>query len=890
MLRFRTAFPLLSVAISPDGKLLAGATNTRVYLWDISTGRASQVLQQGTHSGGILVRFSEDGKQLILVNSIGVCFWDHSTGKVIRTIRIPDADGIGRATISANKQLLALEGILTPLRIVDLKSGKTSEPIEIKDWRLPENAIHTMRLSPNGDTLAISFVEKEDIQLWDVSTGKLVKVLRCRLGHFLDFSPDGRFLAAAADEFFLALAAMPEVACKVWDLRTGELAFSLKAGGMVTFAAHGKRLLFRRDRELQVFDVATRKLTCKIDWKTKIDRSQPAAVSADARTFAIESGHGAVRCWDLASGKEHSDSNQHSTLVSSIALDKTGKTWRTASLDGTVRSWDSATGKHLDVVDSQASSLSPNGKWAVGEQPFQQVLSLWSLADRKKPVRVFKGVTGHQFARAGELVMKRADNEFVFYSIEENLEKKTIQLKGLDVGNGVLSPDSRWIAAPLLNDPSAEIGLWDLRSGRIVRHFAGNAGVPLALSPDGRFLARGGKQIEVFEVHTEKVIHRFSNPLPSISMPNVLAFSPLGRVLAYGDRNGSVYFWDVVSGRELDKHQGHLGEVTCVYFTEDGRFLATGGADTTVVVWNVPRPNDNPRQLNEKELTEFWDDLASDDANRAYRAMGVFLQAPKQAADFMQARLRPVQAIDSEVLQKLLAVLDDPDFNKREKAVKNIAEFGDLAAGELREFLATKGKSLEAKQRAAKLLERAEGPVVSKENIRALRAIHALETIGDNGSPVLETMATGAVESRVTQEAQHSLQRRLGPPIDKDQLQGKWKLISVRYGSPELDKELQSLWIGMNFDGDTVRLLLKRNTESLTFKLNTKKQPKEIDLYGEGGATPNIPLLGIYAIEGDRLKITWSKIDGKFRPESFELAPGKNKTRQVSLELLRVKK
>ncbi|MCI0381372.1 MAG: TIGR03067 domain-containing protein, partial [Gemmataceae bacterium] len=118
----------------------------------------------------------------------------------------------------------------------------------------------------------------------------------------------------------------------------------------------------------------------------------------------------------------------------------------------------------------------------------------------------------------------------------------------------------------------------------------------------------------------------------------------------------------------------------------------------------------------------------------------------------------------------------------------------------------------------------------------------------------------------------------------------KWKLISVRYGSPELDKELQSLWIGMNFDGDTVRLLLKRNTESLTFKLNTKKQPKEIDLYGEGGATPNIPLLGIYAIEGDRLKITWSKIDGKFRPESFELAPGKNKTRQVSLELLRVKK
>ncbi|MCI0380550.1 MAG: TIGR03067 domain-containing protein [Gemmataceae bacterium] len=746
-----------------------------------------------------------------------------------------------------------------------------------------------MRLSPNGETLAISFVEKEDIQLWNVRTGKLAKVLRCPLGHFLDFSPDGRFLAAAADEEFLALAAMPEVSCRVWDLRTGALSYSLKAGGMVTFAAHGKLLLFRRDRELQVFDVATRKLTSKIDWKTKIDRSQPAAVSADARTYAIESGHGAVRCWDLASGKEYSDSNQHSMRILSIALDKPAKTWRTASLDGTVRSWDSVTGKHREVVDLPGSSLAPGGKWAARVHPFEQLLSLSDLADSKKPARVFKNVVDHQFAATGELVMRQVDNQFVSFNMEQNRGKKLIQLKSLDAGNWVLSPNWRWIAAPLLSDPSAEIGLWDLRSGRIVRHFAGKAAVPLALSPDGRFLARGGKEIQIFEIHTEKVIHRFSNPFPSTSMSNVLAFSPLGRVLAYGDRNGSVSFWDVVSGRELGKHQGHLGEVTCIYFTEDGRFLASGGADTTVVVWNLPRLNDNPRQLNQKELTELWEDLASDDANRAYRAMGVFLQAPKQAADFMQARLRPVQAIDREVLQKLLAVLDDPDFNKREKAVKNIAEFGDLAAGELREFLAAKGKSLEAKQRAAKLLERAEGPVVSKVHIRALRAIHALETIGDDGSPVLETMATGAVESRVTQEAQHSLQRRLGKPSDKDMLQGMWKVTAAKTGRPVQEQEIVAMW-AFRFEGDTMTLIVDgQNLDKQTFQLDPKTKPKQINLYLPTGSNPEVPLLGIYAIEGDRLKLSWSKIDGKFRPESFELAPG-NKTRQVSLELERVNK
>ncbi|MCI0639717.1 MAG: TIGR03067 domain-containing protein, partial [Gemmataceae bacterium] len=190
-----------------------------------------------------------------------------------------------------------------------------------------------------------------------------------------------------------------------------------------------------------------------------------------------------------------------------------------------------------------------------------------------------------------------------------------------------------------------------------------------------------------------------------------------------------------------------------------------------------------------------------------------------------------------------------------------------------------------AKQRAAKLLERAEGPVVSKVHIRALRAIHALETIGHDGGPVLETMATGVIESRVTQEAKHSLQRRLGPLNDNDKLQGKWKVISAKTGSPEPDMYFVDRIIA--FDGEW---LLWGQGEKGQFKLDSKKKPKEIDMYGEeGGATPEIPLLGIYAIEGDRMKLSWSKIDGKFRPESFELAPG-NKTRQVSLELQRVKK
>jgi hypothetical protein len=54
------------------------------------------------------------------------------------------------------------------------------------------------------------------------------------------------------------------------------------------------------------------------------------------------------------------------------------------------------------------------------------------------------------------------------------------------------------------------------------------------------------------------------------------------------------------------------------------------------------------------------------------------------------------------------------------------------------------------------------------------------------------------------------------------------------------------------------------------------------------GKKAALPLLGIYALDGDDLRLSWSKTDGKFRPLSFLLPEGKNRTRQISLTLKRV--
>ena len=125
---------------------------------------------------------------------------------------------------------------------------------------------------------------------------------------------------------------------------------------------------------------------------------------------------------------------------------------------------------------------------------------------------------------------------------------------------------------------------------------------------------------------------------------------------------------------------------------------------------------------------------------------------------------------------------------------------------------------------------------------------------------------------------------------DEDDLQGKWTVTAVMSGSPQKDKQVSEIGIVFEFKADTLFRYEKgiRQDDSVNFKLDPAKKPKTIDLYPFPKDKTKAPLLGIYAINGDQLKISWSKIDGQFRPESFELAE-KNRTRQITFVLQRVK-
>jgi uncharacterized protein (TIGR03067 family) len=106
-----------------------------------------------------------------------------------------------------------------------------------------------------------------------------------------------------------------------------------------------------------------------------------------------------------------------------------------------------------------------------------------------------------------------------------------------------------------------------------------------------------------------------------------------------------------------------------------------------------------------------------------------------------------------------------------------------------------------------------------------------------------------------------------GAAGDRKKLQGTWKVVAGNEGGKTLTPA-RVKGTKMVVAGDKMTVHEQETTREMTFKLDPTKEPRAIDMTITEGKGKGEKSLGIYALEGDTLKIAFA-LPGKSRPANF---------------------
>lgn len=536
------AFPVASVALAPDGKVLATVHfDGTIRLWETASGKERGHIS-GLESVDARIAFTPDGTGIFAEDRQRntIRRWDLAAKRELPPLALPPEDAVTRVYDAAgalrmldgfNPIFLALKAVtaadLEEIRrlvryVPPLVSGQRTILVSPGDFRiirvrdgstgrLTKLAGHTGRVtalavSADGAVLA-SGSEDLSIRLWDLATGK---ELRRLVGHrrairLLGFSPDRRFLASG--DWWDSL--------RLWDALTGQERPPLEG--------------FPRHCDSPTF-------------------------SADGKLLVV-SCHDHVRVWNTDTGKEHLPAAYHHTAITSVSYTPDSRTAFTVDEDGTVLQWD----PYLGVLRRRFPPLG-FGYWVAAVALDGRTLA---SAGPDGVVHLVDVATGRVRLHCGRPLPPVGEKaEFGVWELYGERHPRA-------VGHLLFSPDSKAVAAVLRAEGSLVV--WHAETGKeLLRrrldrldqgpHFTTHVGC-VTFSPDSR----------------------------AVAVAWDTGFHNGGKTGYWFEGTGAIRQWDLASGKEVLRVTTKGESVEGLTMARDGRSLrAAGYSHAFVRIYDVP--------------------------------------------------------------------------------------------------------------------------------------------------------------------------------------------------------------------------------------------------------------------------------------------------------------
>ena len=620
------------IQFSPDGNRLAVGTSIGVWLYNVQNGKETPILIENIDVIKALA-FSPDGKILATYgrNNATIHLWDTNSDFKQPSITFTDRPGhIHELVFSQDNQTLLGLSELGFMAEWDINTG---DRLSTKTLGRRESVT---TFTPNGKTFVFGNPEKDIIRIWDADSESLGEVFKKKskptIGKFIfeilgavPFEKRGKqgiaTLTYSLDKKNIASAHIGNT-IRLWDTTTREQRFSLKGHremiDTLAFSPDSKILASgSSDNKIILWDVNKGHQVATLSGHQNTVKTLAFSPTQNGQ-LASGSSDGTLRFWDTKTGKELSVfTSGHIEYIEAIAFSKNNTKLSSAASDGTVQIWDVNTKKKLP------SSLLPhfdsNSALALSQDATLFVCNGQDNIVRSRVGGTSKHTRFHSNTRVSSLPTGDELRSFPHASVEL-----------------AISPDNKFLAAVIYHDQIFQ--LWEVNSGAKLFSF----GIDLSLSEKLKFSANSKylfiyedmnhtqllhiptlkkidipivKEIEAFAFSPDSTtiavislntrgirvlslwgitptgieIHKEIIPEFRDGYTSKLLFSPDGKILLQLHSSGwkdVIIIWDIDIGIELGTVSGHTKNIETLTFSHDGKTLASGSKDGTILLWD----------------------------------------------------------------------------------------------------------------------------------------------------------------------------------------------------------------------------------------------------------------------------------------------------------------